>query len=89
MEKWYKYIDGYLSRGVLYQKIYPLRDAAFGADCLTHFQNFEGHNSQSKKSILIIPSRIVTCCNVLDFNLKMKSLHLIMLSRIVTCCKKF
>ena len=34
MEKRYKYMDGYLSRDLLYQKIHPLRDAAFGADCL-------------------------------------------------------
>ena len=38
MEKRYKYIDGYLSRDLLYQKIHPLRDAAFGADCLTSFK---------------------------------------------------
>ena len=35
MGKRYKYTDGYLSRDLLYQKIHPLRDAAFGADCLT------------------------------------------------------
>ena len=35
MEKRYKYIDGYLSRDLLYQKINPLRHAAFDADCLT------------------------------------------------------
>ena len=28
-------MDGYLSLDLLYQKIHPLRDAAFGADCLT------------------------------------------------------
>ena len=28
-------MDGYLRRDLPYQKIYPLRDAAFGADCLT------------------------------------------------------
>ena len=33
MEKRYKYMDGYLSRDLLYQKIHPLRDATFGADC--------------------------------------------------------
>ena len=33
--KRYKYMDGYLSRDLLYQKIYPLRDAEVGADCLT------------------------------------------------------
>ena len=31
----YKYMVGYLSRDLLYQKIHPFRDAAFGADCLT------------------------------------------------------
>ena len=38
MEKQYKHIDGYLSRGLLCQTIHPLRDAAFGADCLTPFK---------------------------------------------------
>ena len=28
-------MDGYLSRDLIYQKIHPLRDAAFGADCST------------------------------------------------------
>ena len=40
----------------------PLPNAAFGADCLTPFQNFENHNSRSKKWILVILSRIATCC---------------------------
>ena len=35
MKKRYKYIYGYLSRDLLYQKIHPLRNAAFDADCLT------------------------------------------------------
>ena len=35
MEKRYKYIGRYLSRDLLYQKLRPLRDAAFDADCLT------------------------------------------------------
>ena len=38
MEKWYKYMDGYLSRDLLYQKIHPVRDAAFDAICLTSFK---------------------------------------------------
>ena len=38
MEKQYKYRDEYLSRDLLYQKIHQLRDAAFGADCLTSFK---------------------------------------------------
>ena len=35
MEKRSKYIDGYLSRDLPYQKLHPLRDAAFSTDCLT------------------------------------------------------
>ena len=31
-------MDGYLSRDLLYQKIHPLRDAAFGADCKASFK---------------------------------------------------
>ena len=35
MEKRYKYVVLYLSRDLIYPKIHSLRDAAFGADCLT------------------------------------------------------
>ena len=28
-------MDGYLSRDLIYQKIHPLRNSAFDADCLT------------------------------------------------------
>ena len=38
MEKWYKYIVPYLSRDLICQKIHPLRDPAFGADCLHPFR---------------------------------------------------
>ena len=38
MEKRNKYMYGYLSRDSPYQKIHPLRDSAFGADCLTSFK---------------------------------------------------
>ena len=38
MEKRYKYIVPYLSRKLIHLNIYPLRDAAFGADCLTSFK---------------------------------------------------
>ena len=41
MEKRYKYMDAYLSRDLLCQKIHPLRDAAFGADCSTSFKIFK------------------------------------------------
>ena len=40
--------EKYLSRDLIYQKLHPLRDPAFGADCLTPFLNFENHNSRSK-----------------------------------------
>ena len=35
MEQRYKYVVPYLIRDLIHQKIHPLRDAAFGADCLT------------------------------------------------------
>ena len=38
MVKRCKYIVPYLSRDLIYKKIHPLRDAAFGADCLTPFR---------------------------------------------------
>ena len=38
MEKLDKYVVPYLSQDLLYQKILPLRDAAYGADCLTPFR---------------------------------------------------
>ena len=38
MEKRYKYMDGYFSKDLLYQTIHQLRDAEFGADCLTSFK---------------------------------------------------
>ena len=38
MEKRYKCVVPYLSRDLIYQKIHPLRDAAFGAGCLTPFK---------------------------------------------------
>ena len=34
MEKQNKYIVPYLSRDLIYEKIHPLRDEAFGADSL-------------------------------------------------------
>ena len=38
MEERYKYVTPYLSRDLVYQNIHPLRDTAFGADCLTLFR---------------------------------------------------
>ena len=38
MEKRHKYLVPYLSRDLIYQKIHPLRDAAFGADYSTPFR---------------------------------------------------
>ena len=34
-------MDGHLSRDLLYQKIHPLQDPAFGADCLTRLRIFK------------------------------------------------
>ena len=33
-----KYVLSYVSRDLIYQKIDPLRDVSFGADCLTPFR---------------------------------------------------
>ena len=41
MEKRYKYIDGYLSRDLLHQKIHQLRDAEFGAGYLTPLRSLK------------------------------------------------
>ena len=41
MGKRYKYMDGYLSRDLLSQKIHSLRDATFDTDCLTSFKFFK------------------------------------------------
>ena len=41
MEKRYKDIVPYLSQDLIYQKIHPLRDAAFDPDCLTPFRILE------------------------------------------------
>ena len=38
MEKRYNYMDEYLGRDLLYQKIHPLRDAVCGAVCLISFK---------------------------------------------------
>ena len=38
MKKRYKYVVPYLSQDLIYQKIHLLRDAEFGADCLTPFR---------------------------------------------------
>ena len=35
MKKRYIYIVPYLNQDLIYQKIHPLRDATFGADCST------------------------------------------------------
>ena len=61
MEKRYKFMEGYLSRYLLYQKIHPLRDAAFGADCLTSFKIFKVITFGLKKWILVMLSRTVAC----------------------------
>ena len=38
MEKRSKYVVLYLSRHLIHQRIHPLRDAAFGADCFIRFK---------------------------------------------------
>ena len=65
MEKRYKYMDGYLSRDLLYQKTIRLRDAAFGADCLTSFKVLK-LITVGLKWILVMLSRTVTCCKNLQ-----------------------
>ena len=81
MGKRYKYMDGYLSRDLPYQKIHPLRDAAFGEDCLTPLKILKIVYSWSEKWILVMLSTIVTCrkyCQILICSpLKIKSLHLL------------
>ena len=48
MDKQYKYVVPYLNRDLTYQKIHPLRDVAFAADCLTPFRILKNRNSRSK-----------------------------------------
>ena len=59
MKKLYKYVP-YLSPDLIYQKIHPLQNAAFDADCLTSLINWKFHDC--KKWILVMLSRIVTPC---------------------------
>ena len=81
MEKRYKYMDGYLSLDLLYQNIHPLRDAAFGADCLTPLRILTIITIGEQKRILVMLSRILTCCKnfqiLICSPLKIKSLHLL------------
>ena len=72
MEKWHKYVNGYLSRDLLYQKIHPLTtDATFDADRFkTNSKNFENHNSQSKKWILVmLDQELLHVVKISEFNL--------------------
>ena len=81
MEKRYKYVVPYFSRDLIYQKIHPLRDAAFAADCLTPFRILKIIIGSFKKWILIMLSRIATCGKnfqiLLRSPLQMKFLHLL------------
>ena len=81
MEKQYKYVDGYLNRDLLYQKTHPLRDAAFGEDCLTPFRILKIITVGLKKWILVMLSRILirykNCQILICSPFKMKSLHLL------------
>ena len=61
-------MDGYLSQDYYVKKIHPLRDAAFGADCLTSFKILKIITVGLIKEILVMLSRIVTCyknCQIL------------------------
>ena len=51
MEKRYKYVVPYLIKDLTYQKIHPLRNAAFDADLLNSSLIFENHNSGSKNGL--------------------------------------
>ena len=62
MEKRYKYIVPYLSRDLINKKIHPLQDEAFGANCLTPFRVLKIIIVGLKKWILVMLSRIATCC---------------------------
>ena len=81
MEKPYKYIDGHLRRDLLYRKIHPLRDTAFGADCLIPLRILKIITIGLKKWILVMLSSIVICCKncqiLICSPFKMKSLHLL------------
>ena len=78
--KWYKYVAPLLSQDYIYQKIHPLRDAAFDADRRTSFK-FKNRNSKSKKWILVMLSiTVIRCTNIhilVRSPLKMKFLHLL------------
>ena len=52
MEKRYKYVVPYLNRDLIYQKVHPLRDPTFGADCLTPFRTLK---------IIIVVSKMDSC----------------------------
>ena len=78
MEKQYKYVVPYLSRDLIYQKIHPLQDAAFGAACLTPFRILKIIIVILKKWILVMLSRIATCCKNFQILIReMKFLHLL------------
>ena len=62
MEKWYKYFVPYLNRDLIHQKIHPLRDTAFGADCLTPFRILKIIIAGLKNGNMVMLSRIATYC---------------------------
>ena len=72
MEKLYKYMDDISAEIYYVKKSIRYRDAAFGADCLTCFKIlkiitvglivFNSKSKLSKKWILVMLARIVTCC---------------------------
>ena len=74
MEKRCKSVVRYLSRNLLYQKIHPLRDAAFGADCLTPLRILKIITVSSK---INSGTAIENCQYLICGPLKIKSLHLL------------
>ena len=80
-------MDGYISRDLLYQKIHPLRDEAFGADCLASFKILKIVTVSLKEWILVMLSKIVIRCKncqiLIHSPLIVKSLHL--LSKFGSC----
>ena len=73
-------MNEYLSRDLLYQKIRPLRDAAFGADCLTPLRILKIITVRLKMDY---GNDMKNCCMRQNFQilirspLKVKSLHIL------------
>ena len=70
MEKRNKYVAPYLSRDLIYEKIRSLRDAAVGADYLTPFRILKIIIVGIKKWIMVMLSRIATCCKNVQISIR-------------------